>query len=78
MQYMKIAKLLTRQEAWHEYFALQEICGRGLKHERHRAIKSSEWRELFPFWSMPLIESVLKNLHEIGYLDMVETDTGEK
>ncbi|WP_303969673.1 hypothetical protein [Sporosarcina ureae] len=34
-------------------------------------VEQNAWQEMFPFWSLQLIESILLNLETIGYLDVM-------
>ncbi|PIC99625.1 hypothetical protein [Sporosarcina sp. P29] len=73
-QYLKTTALLMEKNAWHEYIALQEIHAYvySLKHEhdQDRWIykTAKEWQEMFPFWTPAMIEDILFNLENMGYL----------
>lgn len=77
MHYLKTPNLLVEQNAWHEYLALQEIHAYvySLKNEQNQDCwiykTANEWQEMFPFWSLKMIESILLNLETIGYLDVM-------
>ena len=81
-QYAKATALLTEHNAWHEYIALQEIHAYvySLKneHDDKRWIYKTpnEWQEMFPFWSMEMIENVLLNLIRMGFLEVMHGRTG--
>ncbi|PID23260.1 hypothetical protein CSV61_02095 [Sporosarcina sp. P3] len=81
-QYMKKTVLLVEQNAWHEYIALQEIheyvYSLKNEHDDRRWIYKTpiEWQEMFPFWSMEMIESVLLNLVRMGFLEVRHGRTG--